>query len=110
LVGRHYLSGCHCAKRPATTLKCAIILPDSQISYWRNDNEEWCTTHDEAALDISRQVIADVEAEHGIDKIIDLGDFLDATHFSRHRSAPSQLDRHGFRKAVARGQEGEQSR
>jgi len=93
------------SKRPITDLKCAIILPDSQISYWRDTNEIWRTTHDEAALDITRQIISDVENEHGIDKIVDLGDFLDATHFSRHRSAPSQVDRFGFRKAVARAQQ-----
>jgi hypothetical protein len=92
-------------KRQQSDLKTAIILPDSQISYWRDENDVWRTTHDEAALDISRQVIADCEAEHGVDVVVDLGDFLDATHFSRHRSAPSQVDRFGFKKAVARAQQ-----
>jgi hypothetical protein len=92
-------------KRNATALNCAIILPDSQISYWRDINDEWRTTHDEAALDISRQVIADVEKIHGVDMIVDLGDFLDATNFSRHRSAPSQVDRFTFQKSVARAQQ-----
>ena len=93
------------AKRVATDLACAVIFPDAQISYWLGDDEQWHTTHDEAAIDISRQVLADVESEHGVDVVVDLGDFLDATHFSRHRSAPAQIDRLGFRKAVARGQE-----
>jgi len=92
-------------KRVKTDLKTAIILPDSQISYWRDENEQWHTTHDEAALDISRQVIADCENEHGVDVIVDLGDFLDATNFSRHRSAPSQIDRFTFKKSVARAQQ-----
>lgn len=93
-------------KRPATDLKTAVIFPDSQISYWRGaDDDLWHTTHDEAALCISRQILADIEAEHGVDVVVDLGDFLDATHFSRHRSAPSQIDRNGFKKAVARGQQ-----
>jgi hypothetical protein len=92
-------------KRLTTDLACAVIYPDAQISYWRDIDEVWRTTHDEAALDISRQITADVEAIHGIDSLVDLGDFLDATQFSRHRSSPSQVDRVGFRKAVARGQE-----
>jgi hypothetical protein len=92
-------------KRVQTDLACAVILPDAQISYWRDEHEQWRTTHDEAALDISRQVIADVEAEHGVDVIVDLGDFLDATNFSRHRSAPSQIDRFTFKKSVARAQQ-----
>jgi hypothetical protein len=94
------------AKKTPTDLKCAVIFPDSQISFWRDANgEDWHTTHDEAALDISRQILADIENEHGVDVVIDLGDFLDATHFSRHRSAPSQIDQHGFKKAVARAQQ-----
>jgi hypothetical protein len=92
-------------KRQQSDLSCAVIFPDAQISYWRDEHEEWHTTHDEAALDISRQVLADVEAEHGVDVVVDLGDFLDATNFSRHRSAPAQVDRYAFKKAVARGQE-----
>lgn len=92
-------------KRTKTDLACAVIFPDAQISYWRDENEEWHTTHDEAALDISRQVLADVEAEHGVNTVVDLGDFLDATNFSRHRSAPAQIDRYAFKRAVARGQQ-----
>lgn len=32
---------------------------------------------------------------------MDLGDLLDATQFSRHRNAPSQIDRYGFRRSAA---------
>jgi hypothetical protein len=92
-------------KRVATDLACAVVFPDAQISYWRGDDEAWRTTHDEAALDISLQVLADVEAEHGVTTVVDLGDFLDCTHMSRHRSAPSQVDRLGFKRSVARGQQ-----
>jgi hypothetical protein len=92
-------------RRKKTDLACAVIYPDSQISFWRDGDGDWHTTHDEGALDIARQVTAAVEAEHGIDVLVDLGDFLDATHFSRHRSAPAQVDRHGFKLAVARGQQ-----
>ena len=73
-------------RRRKTDLACAVIFPDAQISYWRDTDDEWRTSHDEAALDVSRQVLADVQAQHGVDVVVDLGDFLDATHFSRHRS------------------------
>ncbi len=92
-------------RRMQTDLACAVIYPDAQIGYWRDADEQWHTMHDEAALDIARQVTADVESQHGIDALVDLGDLLDATHFSRHRSAPSQVDRYGFRRSVARAQE-----
>ena len=91
--------------RAQTDLATCIVYPDAQISYWRDAAEVWRTTHDEAALDIARQVTAAVEAAHGIDTLVDLGDFLDATHFGRYRSAPAQVDRQGFRRAVARGQQ-----
>ena len=93
------------AKRVEADLKCAVIFPDAQISFWKDENEEWRTTHDEGALEISRMILADIQAEHGVDAVVDLGDFLDCTHFSRHRSMPSQIDRRGFQKAIARGQE-----
>lgn len=92
-------------RRAQTDLACAVVYPDAQIGFWRDADEAWRTMHDEAALDIARQVTADVEAEHGIDVLVDLGDLLDATHFSRHRSAPSQVDRYAFRRSVARAQE-----
>jgi hypothetical protein len=92
-------------RRRKTDLACAVIFPDAQISYWRDTDDEWRTSHDEAALDVSRQVLADVQAQHGVDVVVDLGDFLDATHFSRHRSQAAFLDRVAFRKAVARAQQ-----
>lgn len=92
-------------RRTITDLHCAVIYPDAQISYWRDDDEQWRTSHDEAALDISRQITADVQAQHGVDVLVDLGDFIDATQFSRHRSQAAFGDRHAFRRSVARGQQ-----
>jgi hypothetical protein len=92
-------------RRTPTDLSVAVIYPDAQISYWRDDDEAWRTSHDEGALDISRQITADVQAQHGIDALVDLGDFLDATSFSSHRSQAAFGDRHAFRKSVARGQQ-----
>jgi len=93
-------------KKVESTLKCAVIFPDSQIGFARDANgQDWHSIHDEAALNLSRQILADINAEHTVNVVVDLGDLLDATHFSRHRSAPSQIDQYGFGKAVARAQE-----
>ena len=92
-------------RRQATDLSVAMIYPDAQISYWRDDDEVWRTSHDEAALDISRQITADVQAQHGINMMVDLGDLLDATSFSRHRSQAAFMDRHAFRRSVHRVQQ-----
>ena len=92
-------------KRTATDLSVAVIFPDAQISYWRDIDDVWRTSHDERALDISRQVLADVQAAHGVDVVVDLGDFLDATSFSRHRSQAAFADRVAFKRSVARGQQ-----
>jgi hypothetical protein len=91
--------------RRRTDLKCAVIFPDSQIGYWRDRNETWHTFHDEGALSITHQILADLQAEHGIDTVIDLGDFIDATPFSRHRSAPAQIDRAHLHRAIVRAQQ-----
>jgi len=92
-------------RRTATDLSVAVIFPDAQISYWRDIEDVWRTSHDERALDISRQVLADVQAAHGVDVVVDLGDFLDATSFSRHRSQAAFADRVAFKRSVARGQQ-----
>ena len=92
-------------RRVNTDLSCCVVFPDAQISFWRDDDEVWRTSHDEAALDISRQILGDAQAQHGVDMIVDLGDFLDATNFSTHRSQAGFGDRHSFRKSVARGQQ-----
>jgi hypothetical protein len=93
------------ARRVDVGLACAVIFPDAQISYWRDIDDVWRTSHDERALDISRQVLADVQAAHGVDVVVDLGDFLDATSFSKHRSQAAFADRVAFKRSVARGQQ-----
>jgi len=92
-------------RRTTTDLSVAVVFPDAQISYWRDIDDVWRTSHDERALDISRQVLADVQAAHGVDVVVDLGDFLDATSFSRHRSQAAFADRVAFKRSVARGQQ-----
>jgi hypothetical protein len=73
-------------KRRTSDLKCAVIYADSQIWYWCDNSGVWHPTHDEAALDIGLQITADVEAEHGIDAMVDLGDLGDFPVVSTHPS------------------------
>jgi len=91
-------------KRARTDLACAVLIPDCQIGFFRAADDSWRPFHDEAALDILHQVIADAEAEHGIDRVVNVGDFIDATHASTHRSAPAQIDRAGFHRALVKAQ------
>jgi hypothetical protein len=73
-------------RRQLSGLECAVIFADSQIWYWRDLEGQWHTTHDEAALDLSLQIMADVQAEHGIDTVVDLGDLGDFPNVSTHPS------------------------
>jgi hypothetical protein len=69
-------------KRQATPGHWGIILPDRQRPF-----------HDAAAVDITHQIIADLEAAHGIAAIVNLGDDIDLPDLSKHRSTPSALGR-----------------
>jgi len=81
-------------RRIAEGMKCAVIYADSQIWYWQDENDVWHPTHDEAALDVGAQITADVEAEHGIDVMVDLGDLGDFPVVSSHPS-PRAMTLHG---------------
>lgn len=90
-------------ERRATRLRTAVIYPDAQIWYWQGKDGVWHTTHDEAALDVALQVQMDVEAEHGVDDLVDLGDFLDFPVFSKHRSSPVHVLRESLGRSIDRG-------
>lgn len=77
--------------RRKTDLKTAIIYPDLQAWYWIDNDGVRHTTHDEAANDVALQITIDLEAEHGIDDQVDLGDIDDLPSVSKHRSATSHL-------------------
>ena len=81
-------------RRPLEGLECAVVFADSQIWYWQDIEGEWRPTHDEAALDIGLQIMADVQAEHGIDAVVDLGDLGDFPNVSAHPS-PLAMTLHG---------------
>lgn len=69
--------------------KLAFIMPDMQIGYHLDSRGEIReTTHDEAAIDVAHQLMGYFELTEGIDKVIYLGDNLDASGLSSHRTAP----------------------
>lgn len=63
-----------------TTWKWAVIFPDAQRPF-----------DDPDAVDVALQILTDVQAEHGVDRIIHLGDDLDLPDFGKHRTAPDAL-------------------
>jgi hypothetical protein len=50
------------------------------------------------------KVLARLAAENDLRGVIDVGDFLDCTNFSTHRSAPGQVDRAGFHHSLVKAQ------
>jgi hypothetical protein len=89
--------------RRTTDLKTAVVYEDAQVAYWQDpDDGTWHTAHDEAALDVALQITQDLEAETGIDEVVDVGDLLDLPNFSKHRSAPSFMSSAALNKSIDR--------
>ena len=57
--------------------KTAVILPDPQIGYRRLVDDTLESFHDETAIDVALQVLAAARKAHPIDRVVNLGDFLD---------------------------------
>lgn len=57
--------------------KTAVIFPDPQIGFRRLANETMESFHDEKAIDVALQVLAAARKAHPIDRVVNLGDFLD---------------------------------
>lgn len=89
-------------RRALEDLECAVVFADSQIWYWKDLAGEWHPTHDEAALDLSLQIMADVEAEHGINVVVDLGDLGDFPTVSTHPSPLAMTLHESTNMSVAR--------
>lgn len=81
--------------------KVGVFLPDMQIGYW-GDGSEKIPSHDEAAIDVAHQIMADVEAMYGLDLVVNAGDNLDLPALSVHRSAPGfmQTTRQSLQRAA----------
>ena len=63
----------------------AVVLPDMQIGYFRGADGDLEPTHDEAAITVAEQIIAAAQP----DKIVLVGDNLDAPEFGRYRLSPA---------------------
>lgn len=70
--------------------KLGVFLPDMQIGYFDN-GKNLITTHDESAIDVAHQLMAQAQEQYGIDFVINAGDNLDLPAFSSHRSAPGYM-------------------
>ena len=68
--------------------KTSVILPDPQIGYRRCDDESLETFHDEQAIDVALQVLAAARKQHTIDRVVNLGDYLDLPAQGRYAQEP----------------------
>lgn len=66
-------------------MKTAVIVPDIQIGYFRNQEGALVATHDERAISIAMGIIRDIRP----DQIILLGDNLDLPEFGKYRLSPA---------------------
>jgi hypothetical protein len=73
-------------KRQAPSLisswKTAVVLPDPQIGF-RLFEEGLDPFHDDGAMNVALQVLAAHEHDTGVQKVVNLGDFLDLPSMSR---------------------------
>lgn len=70
--------------------KLGVFLPDMQIGYFDN-GKRLISTHDEAAIDVAHQMMAQAQEWYGIDQVVNAGDNLDLPAFGSHRSAPGYM-------------------
>lgn len=70
--------------------KLGVFLPDMQIGYF-DDGSRLISTHDEAAIDVAHQMMAQAQEWYGIDIVVNAGDNLDLPAFGSHRSAPGYM-------------------
>lgn len=68
--------------------KTAVILPDPQFGY-RQIGTELDPFHDEAAIDVSLQILSAVASDTRVDEVVNLGDFLDLPAHSRYEQHPT---------------------
>ena len=85
-----------------------VDFPDTQMGYFRHGHS-MRPIHDEAALDVSYQILAYLNETEGVDDVVNQGDDLDFAEFSSHRSTPGykgllndNLSRHKTHLAIQR--------
>lgn len=64
--------------------RCAVILPDMQVGYFRS-GETLVPTHDEGAIAVARQILREVQP----DLLICVGDNLDLPEMGKYRLSPA---------------------
>jgi len=72
------------AKKKNSDWKLGVLLPDAQIGFRRYENGTLDPFHDAHAINIAMQLLAKLEAEYGVDLVINLGDTLDLPMFGKY--------------------------
>lgn len=83
-------------------MNLGVAIPDMQIGAYDAPSGPLEPTQDERAIDVALQVILDMQNEHGLDLIVNLGDNLDFPAFSTHRSAPGYTTNRTVQYAIDR--------
>jgi hypothetical protein len=68
--------------------RTAVVWPDTQIGYWRDLDGTLVSTHDEAAVGLALDVVADLKPA----KLIRVGDDLDLPELGKYRTSPAFAD------------------
>lgn len=77
-------------KKKSNEWKLAVALPDTQIGFRRyGEDLEKDPFHDVHAINVAMQVIASLEEEFGVDKVINLGDTIDFPMFGKYAQEPT---------------------
>jgi predicted phosphodiesterase len=73
------------AKKKKTDWKLAVALPDAQIGFRKFEDNTFDPFHDVQAIGVAMQVLAMLEQEYGVDKVLNLGDTLDLPMFGKYQ-------------------------
>jgi len=72
-------------KKVTKPYKQAVIVPDAQIGYYRREDGKLESTHDELAISVALQVIADIKPE----LVVCVGDNIDFPELGKYRTSPA---------------------
>ena len=72
-------------KKVTKPYKQAVIVPDAQIGYYRKEDGTLESTHDELAISVALQVIADIKPE----LVVCVGDNIDFPELGKYRTSPA---------------------
>lgn len=77
------------AKRASKKSVTLAVIPDLQVWCWPDHLGAWHTCHDEAGIDAALAALRAIDAEEGIDEVIQIGDACEMANFSPFRTAPA---------------------